>query len=105
MKEICKILIICLFCVSLSNVFEKETSQNIFPAHQSEQYSAKNLISENRVNTNSGFESSSEDDCFDEYIVNNSIFHSSFKSELFFTYFISIPKTINVNIWHPPQSA
>ncbi|MCX6163156.1 MAG: hypothetical protein NTV87_17685 [Ignavibacteriae bacterium] len=86
-------------------MFENETSQNIFPAHQSEQYSAKSLISENRANTNSGFESLSEDDCFDEYILKNATFYSYIKSELFFTYIINIPQTINANIWRPPQNS
>jgi hypothetical protein len=105
MKEVCKIFVFILFFVSNSNVFEKETPQNIFSTNQIEHYILNNFNSGNPINTNSVFESSSLDDCFDEYIVNDSNLYSYFKSELFFTHPVNIPQTININIWHPPQNS
>lgn len=103
MKNNIRIFILCLFYALLLNVFDIDIHKNTLCSFQNEQHYSFCLISENPVNTNIVFDVSSDDDCFDEYIVKDLSYYNYFNSQLSFFYKIIIPQTINLNVWHPPQ--
>ncbi|MCX6159032.1 MAG: hypothetical protein WCK13_11640 [Ignavibacteriota bacterium] len=105
MKNIFKILMFCAFYASLLNVFDNDAKQNVCISYSSESYSSASMNHNYPVSGDSIFDISSDDECFDEYIIADSHCSGYLKSNLFFTFLNKTPQKANDKIWHPPQNS
>jgi hypothetical protein len=105
MKNFLILFVICTFYASLLNAFNNDDNNTLSFSDFNVYAFTQNTGSDTNSNSNSELDNSSIDDCFDEYIVQDSYFTEHLKSKLYYTYLINSPNSISVNIWRPPQNS